>query len=42
MKRRTEKTTEEAGEFEEILDEEQQEIAGGTGQEVVLWPWDLE
>jgi hypothetical protein len=30
-----------AGDFEEILDDEQQDIMGGTGQELVLWPWDL-
>jgi hypothetical protein len=27
--------------FEEILDEEQIEVMGGTGTELVLWPWDL-
>jgi hypothetical protein len=42
MKRRKEETSKQADDFEEILDEEQLEIAGGTGQEIVLWPWDLE
>jgi hypothetical protein len=27
--------------FEEIQDEEQQLLMGGTGTEVILWPWDL-
>jgi hypothetical protein len=34
-------TGKDAGDFEEILDEDQQDILGGTGQELVLWPWDL-
>ena len=41
MERKAEKISKEADDFEEILDEEQQEISGGTGQEIVLWPWDL-
>jgi hypothetical protein len=42
MKDRTVGISKGADDFEEILDEDQQDIMGGTGQELVLWPWDLE
>lgn len=41
MEDRTAKIGKDVGDFEEILDEEQQNVMGGTGQEIVLWPWDL-